>query len=621
MTVELARSKRIGYSEEPRVSSASLWSDRIWQFEVTVPGTSPADLMIDWGFEFADGTRFTDEMWASWCEAARHFLWSLRVTPPAGHRRARDATLINRFKSLRILIRWMVAEGYQCFADLERDTAERFLDVIYQRPGRGGRRLSETTTPLSYLQLLDLLYLQRDRLPDAPAEPLLDPLIGCRLSTPGKLARPMPYTPDAIAVPLVSAALRLIGAPADDVIALRERAQEVYSEALATGGGYDVRMRRFRAGVCSFRFSTVPGEDTPWRTEPVPSMKAVQFLVSRIYDACFVVLAYLVGARVSEILDLRAGCIEQHAAADGTQTFAYLNGRIYKTASGPGGTPHRWVAPDPVVRAVSVLERLSAPIRQRMSGEGLWLSPATGRDGIGIPRSSGMADRLNGPFASFIDLPLYNEQPWHLTTHQGRKTFARFVGRRDRTGLDALAAHFGHVTRAMTDKGYVGTDFDLTELIDAETTNDTRVALEDLLTTVGAAGKAGRMITEQSRFRGRTRDGDVTAYVDFILKETDMRLGHCDWGYCVYRRESASCLGDDRGPNPVIRTQSICATCSNFAVTEKHRPVWEDRRKRNMELLAHPMLDSDSRALATARIDECDRILGELQQDRDNDGE
>jgi hypothetical protein len=43
--------------------------------------------------------------------------------------------------------------------------------------------------------------------------------------------------------------------------------------------------------------------------------------VERIYDACLVTIAYLVGARVSEILALEAGCVEQHPAADGAELF------------------------------------------------------------------------------------------------------------------------------------------------------------------------------------------------------------------------------------------------------------------------------------------------------------
>jgi hypothetical protein len=199
-----------------------------------------------------------------------------------------------------------------------------------------------------------------------------------------------------------------------------------------------------------------------------------------------------------------------------------------------------------------------------------------------------------------------------LTTHQGRKTFARFVGRRDRTGLHALQAHYGHVSRIMTDRAYVGTDFDLAELIDAQAMEETRAALEELLTATRLAGKGGHQIAARSPFRGRTRDGDVQQYVEFILTESDMRLGACDWGYCVYRRESSACLGDDRGPNPALRTENTCITCANFAVTDRHRPVWETRWRRNLDLLAHPMLDEESRTLAQTRIAECERVLAAL---------
>ncbi|HDA7926283.1 TPA: integrase, partial [Staphylococcus aureus] len=211
-------------------------------------------------------------------------------------------------------------------------------------------------------------------------------------------------------------------------------------------------------------------------------------------------------------------------------------------------------------------------------------------------------------------------EPWHLNTHQGRKTFARFVGRRDRTGLHALQAHFGHVTRAMTDRGYVGTDFALDDLIDRHAQEETRAALEEVLTATTLGGKGGRMIAARSRFRGRTRDGDVQTYVRFLMEETDLRLGVCDWGYCVYRIETAACLGDERGPNPVLRTESTCLTCANFAVTAKHRSVWQERRARNASLLDQPGLDHVSRKLAETRIIECDRILTELDSEDDRDG-
>jgi len=93
----------------------------------------------------ADGSLFTDPQWTQWREAAKWFLWTLRVDPPSGHRRARDSTLVSAFKHLRVLIRWMAGEGYRRFADLDRDAVERFLQTVKARPGRKAQALSGST--------------------------------------------------------------------------------------------------------------------------------------------------------------------------------------------------------------------------------------------------------------------------------------------------------------------------------------------------------------------------------------------------------------------------------------------------------------------------------------------
>ena len=419
------------------------------------------------------------------------------------------------------------------------------------RASGSGKPLKSTTLQ-TYANLLTRLYLQGAKFPEVAID---DPFPGIAPLFSRHDQGWMPYTPDAVAVPLVSAALRLIGTPADDVIALQTQAQSAYDDALAraisqTKAGFIVT-----DAIAPFTFSTLPGEETPWHEAPVTSTKQVRRLADRIYDACFVVIAYLVGARASEILGLQAGCIEHHPVSDGGETFAYLAGQIYKTARGVDGEAHRWVAPAPVERSVAIMERLTARLRAQTGRSELFLVMAsTGLVGpaarIDLPIISTIIRRLNDLFAPFIGLPDHEGEPWRLNTHQGRKTFARFVGKRDRTGLHALQTHLGHVTRAMTDRGYVGTDFALDDLIDRHAQEETRAALEEVLTATALAGKGGRMIAARSRFRGRTRDGDVQAYVTFLMEETDLRLGVCDWGYCVYRVETAACFGDERGPNP-----------------------------------------------------------------------
>ncbi|WP_206605934.1 MULTISPECIES: hypothetical protein [unclassified Variovorax] len=601
------------------MSTRSVLTDVVWHLDGLRPGANPSDFSLDWSFRLHDDSRFSDPQWHAWSRAAKRFLWSLKVDPPPGRKHVHDGTLVSTFRVLRLLVRWMAARGMRCFADLSRDTALEFFADVARRPGmKEGKPLSAATLG-TYRGVLHLLYLQGGRLPDvAIDEPV--PVLLQRLSKHDRGW--LPYTPDEIAVPLVSAALRLIGTPASDVIALWHRAQAAYDAALAAGVSQTKAGFRVVDAIANFSFSTLPDEARPWQAAPVTSTKRVRALVDRIAEACFIVVAYLVGARVSEILGLQAGCIERHPSADGTEQFAYLAGRIYKTARAESGQAHRWPAPPAVERAIAVMEQLSAPLRQRTGRTDLWLSPdSTGLAGpaarIRVPGVQTIIGRLNKGFAVFIDLPQYRGVAWHLNTHQGRKTFARFVGKRDRTGLDALRVHFGHVSRVMTDRGYVGTDFVLDELIDRHARDETRAALEELLTAVSLGGKAGRMMAARSEFRGRTREAGVQAYVEFLMAETDLRLGACDWGYCVYRSETSACLGGERGPNPLLRTQSACASCSNFAVTSRHRPVWEARRARNLALMQDHRLDAESRALAQARVNECERILAQLDGDEE----
>ena len=126
------------------------------------------------------------------------------------------------------------------------------------------------------------------------------------------------------------------------------------------------------------------------------------------------------------------------------------------------------------------------------------------------------------------------------------------------------------------------------------------------------------MLSDRSPFRGRTRDGEFNAYVDILLADTGLRLGVCDWGYCLYRKESAACKGNENGPNPVLRTQSTCAACANFVVSGKHRPVWTARLARNEALLLRADLNQESRALAESRIAECRQILTMLDGGADD---
>ena len=125
-----------------RISTASLWTDAIWRFDLNRPGVTDCARTIDWSFVLPDGSRFTDPAWAELREALRCFLWSLRTDPPAGKRRMSWGSLVSIFGQMRVLVCWMAGEGYRRFADLDADAASRFLAALRERPGRGGQMLT-----------------------------------------------------------------------------------------------------------------------------------------------------------------------------------------------------------------------------------------------------------------------------------------------------------------------------------------------------------------------------------------------------------------------------------------------------------------------------------------------
>lgn len=336
-----------------------------------------------------------------------------------------------------------------------------------------------------------------------------------------------------------------------------------------------------------------------------------------LYAACFVVISYLVGPRVSEILHLKAGCVQARCGDAGGETVAVIVGSIYKHQPGFDGHPHEWVAPPPAVRAVEVLEALSAAHRAVTGRSELWLRR---RRGNGATEWHDVdPERLEVPSTARINTQLqrfgrslgltHDEQPWRLTSHQGRKTFARFAALRDRTCLFALAQQLGHRERAETDQGYVGSDYRLSQEIDAEILQQSVDAWEHMLAAPGLGGRAGvEIVAKRPRFRGSRMKQDLKGYAR-LLVDAGLILGVCDWGYCVYREEHSACLGNAAGPNAARREPSTCARCKNFVVSEPHRPYWTEQAHRSERMLDEPALPLQTLRIVRQRLNEARSLI------------
>jgi hypothetical protein len=212
-------------------------------------------------------------------------------------------------------------------------------------------------------------------------------------------------------------------------------------------------------------------------------------------------------------------------------------------------------------------------------------------------------------FAARLMLPQDEGKAWLLTTHQGRKTFARFAALRDRSALLALAQHLGHRERAVTDSGYAGTDYRLNREIEAEILEQSVAAWEHMLATPGLGGRAGaEIVSKRPRFRGARIKQDIKGYAR-LLVDAGLVLGLCDWGYCVYREEHSACLGNPFGPNPARREPSTCARCKNFAVSDQHRLYWIEQVHRHEGLLNEPALPLQTLRIVRERVEEARSLI------------
>ena len=473
------------------IASSSAWTDTVWRFDFRTPGRRPNDFQIRWDWRVPGG-RFDQPEWTTWRETVRTFIWSLLADPPEQGRVLRFASVKIKFQCMRVLVKWMVDHGHPALSDLDQDAQRQFIHDMSKRKGRVGNLELKPRTLKEYQETVRALYLQGLKYLQLAID---EPPVSDRISIPrrhrSKLSRP----PDEIAVPLLLQALRLVGEPADDVIALRSRAQAAFDAALHEGRSKWLTHQAALRAVSDFTFATLPGEDDPWYPHPITGTRQISYLVDRIYDACFVLISYLVGPRASEILGLEAGCLERERSIDGTLEFLFIKGRIYKTAAVATGDPHRWIAPEIIERVINVLEILSARLRARFGKPHLWLTTRgagmEGSDGIiDILSSNSVIRRLNDKLAEFVDLPTFQGKQWHLTTHQGRKWFAWSVAKVDRTGLHALKAHFGHRSVIMTDQGYAGIDHEMSELIDEATQEEMARGYAEILTAERLAGPA-----------------------------------------------------------------------------------------------------------------------------------
>lgn len=539
-----------------------------------------------------DGARLTDSQHEPLLRSVKAFLYSLMYERQLGHRPAKVTTLRGYFYATSTLVRWMLAEGLSSFADLTPKRLEGFAAHV-RRPVSGGGEPSPGYL-FQRLRVVEVLFQQRSVLRDAIREhPWLgestQSMVG-RDRTIGAKTDPIPLK---VATKLFTAAEKCLLECEPVLRAARARVK--LARRYPSGG--KARDIAFKTAAQFYGFTDMQA--------------VVQREIPHLRTACAIVILGFSGMRSSELLNLRSDCLERTLGKDG-EVFFWIKGMTFKLSSEPH--PHRWMVPPLVHRAVKILRILTSEFRRahEENEDGLvaslnsrHLSEEARRTTVEIlervralkgclffrlsnSASGGCVSvitngRLNDALQLFVERNEIREDRgglWSISSHQFRRTMARFVAATTFGDLRYLRQHFDHWTLEMT--AYYAadgqTDDDLIQMIHAE-----RSAYQTELMTLWLdedeplAGGAGARLTAFRSGPDVMTFKDAGSLARVLSDSGSVQIRGTGHGYCLSANRGCGGQG--------LYDSALCVTCSEAVIDRRFAPFWRSVRGQAEKLL------------------------------------
>lgn len=530
-------------------------------------------------------------------KSAKQLLMSLIKFPRSRSRnRLSGVTVQNWFDDTKRLVTWMFQNGIWRFSELEIEDAIIFLQS--RRPQRSSDSMISVSRRKSLIELFSSMWQFR-----------------------GKYVASISFNVDlhhdeiCAQVP-VRDAIKWKGVPEEDALALMKAASKwirIYDEFLVNFVHGLWSIRRHSVGLTKKEmqnrskdycesFSNLPDflravDDLGMKNET--ALRVLQRLVSATEGAAAILLLFTIGFRISELAALDKNCIDIREI-DG-EAIPYVRGILAKR----GGTSKAWVAGGEAAYIVDFLNRLYGPVVDKKDGP-LFIR----RNNRILPLPSSRIDRRKPySFDKFLDVFLQtayckaHSNVSHMHPHQARKTFARLAVKRDKSMLDAICHHLGHVLREFTDGVYVQS-IDFEELLDAANREELASALLDIFNSKHLAGRGAENINSL-RFHGKTV---MVSTVEKMIKN-GVNLAPCNWGYCLYSQQHSACMGSKNQPNEKFRSPDTCGNCKNFVVADVHRSFWNRRYEDHVIFLKSTLPGSQAALLVERRINQCRELL------------
>jgi len=566
------------------VSQKSKFGDMLWDFFAEIPQHSLKynKKCIKWDFKLDNGKTFVDPEYNYLLASAKDFIYSLMSDPIEG--RSQYSSLVGKFRHLRHLLKWMITNGCDRFSQLDENSLEQYEQYHKNRKARNRGDKNERLKPTSLAHIFDIvrdLYRQQDKIKDAiTVEPFDGETASERagVTKAGKKQNKTERIPDEVTVDLLGKAFNYVEVKAEAILKAMDAIEMIKKKYPKKSSAY--QSHRYQPLINKCRFANV---------------KYLNAEKKRLRTACYIIIAYFSGIRISEGLSIKKGCVEKKRSDNGTD-YSLLHSTHFKTVKRPKGDT--WLVPEAVAIAVDVLEKLSKPLRDKSGLDYLLLNTNKGKGG-----KRGVISDMNLSLKEFIKetgVVLYHGKPWNLTTHQFRKSFAYFMAKENKCNFKFLQEQFKHVSMDMT-LWYVITEEEDTELLEEveNAVEDTSLeCLYDIMTpgkNIGGAG--GAYIAER---RDKIFKGMAGEEIHKTLNECgmdDLYVRSTIYGLCVFNEEHAECnAGFDCLCNP--------NTCKNAVVTDDYKKHWIGLLRRCGELLSRPGASPLQKAYTQRQLDE-----------------
>lgn len=576
-------------SHNPTVAASSKFSDLTWDFnnEITNPTYSKCAKMIRWDFEVKEGENFAGPPFSILRLACKQFLYAM-LWHPERNKRYKPETVIQQWMILRRFVVFLVGREYPIlrFKDVTCHVVDEYLKLLRQPNNKGRMPVKEGL--YRYYAGLQLLYVYRRKMSDTLQ---FDPFKGdspskvLGLSSVGVQAKTA-CIPDDVLHKLITSALDYVK-QSDAIIeadALIKRILQSLPRAHEATVARHVK-KQIKDAIAHLEVRS----DISFGLGVLNRRTVAKHLI-RLRTACFILIAFVTGMRLSEILSIEAGCIESECTDDGE--FIWINSSIHKSL-GSGVTSARWLCGPVAAKAVAVLERLTADFRGGGGCTRLFI-PVT-RWGLRSWNHTSVtatdANQMLKGYVNWLGLKDDKGDLFRLHSHMFRRTFARHVVRSDTTNLLALKDHFKHVSIAMTDY-YVGVDEELQDLLNDEANRLSFESFDKALRSDRLGGPRGKELARQidvamangrlpPEFRGEA-GAHLRAEMIAEWVAAGQQIYPCGPGnVCWFREGSAMCTEGDR---PVVE---ICnpTGCPNSVVLPEHASHWRSIKERAEELL------------------------------------